>query len=227
MGQTAPAAGGIDGAADSNLEDLGGSGLRPEKKRIRSLYERCPKGSAVVCFDEWGPLELKPIGGLAWAKKGRPLRRRATYHRLKGTEQFLGFYDVHADCLGGIFRRQKRLPDLFEAFRRLRACYPRKRLFVILDNLRNIHDHPRFLAFLRRLRIRPVFTPTQASWLNLIEAHFGVLRRFTLANTDDLDHVVRRRRVYRYLRYRCKKLNLPTHPLSRVRTIRPVNLERH
>lgn len=34
-----------------------------------------------------------------------------------------------ADCLGGIFRRQKRLPDLFDAFRRLRACYPRQRLF--------------------------------------------------------------------------------------------------
>jgi len=164
---------------------------------------------------------------LAWAKKGQPLRRRATYHRLKGTEQFLGFYDVHADCLSGIFRRQKRLIDLFEAFRRLRACYPRKRLFVIMDNLHNIHDHPRFLAFLRRLRIQPVFTPTEASWLNLIEAHFGVLGRNVLANTDDLDHIVRRRRVYRYLRYRHKKLDLLEHPLNRVRAIRPVNLEQH
>ncbi len=225
MGEAASAARGIDGPADPDLEDVPRSGLRPEKKRIRRLYKRCPKSSAVVCFDEWGPLELKPIGGSAWAKQGRPLRRRATYHRLKGTEQFLGFYDVHADCLSGIFRRQKRLPDLFDAFRRLRACYPRKRLFVIMDNLHNIHDHPRFLAFLRRLRIRPVFTPTEASWLNLIEAHFGVLGRFTLANTDDLDHVVRRRRVYRYLHYRHKKLNLLEHPLNRVRAIRPVNLE--
>jgi hypothetical protein len=38
-------------------------------------------------------------------------------------------------------------------------------------------------------------TPTEASWLNLIEAQFGVLKRFTLANTDDPDHVTRRRRV--------------------------------
>jgi hypothetical protein len=167
------------------------------------------------------------MGGLAWAKKSQPLRQRATYHRLKGTEQFLGFYDVHADCLSGVFRRQKRIPDLVEAFRRLRACYPRKRLFVIMDNLHNIHDHPRFLALLRRLRIRPVFTPTEASWLNLIEPHFGVLKRFTLANTDDLDHVTRRRRVYRYLRYRHKKLGLLKYPLNRLRSTRPVNLERH
>ena len=172
-------------------------------------------------------MELRPIGGVAWARKKTPLRRRATYRRLKGTEQFLGFYDVHADCLSGVFRRQKRLPDLFEAFERLRACYPRKQLFVIMDNLHNVHDNPRFLRFLRRLHIRPVFTPTEASWLNLIEAHFGVLKRFTLANTDDLDHLVRRRRIYRYLRYRHKKLGRLRHPLNRIRSICPVKLEQH
>src|SRR5215813_10881724 len=68
------------------------------KKRIRTLYRRCPPHSAVVCFDEWGPLDLKPVGGLAWARQKQRRRMRATYRRLKGTEQFLGFYDVHADC---------------------------------------------------------------------------------------------------------------------------------
>jgi hypothetical protein len=227
MGSPIASPGGTDRTADQDLENLTGSGLRPEKKRIRRLYRNCPKGAAVVCFDEWGPLELRPVGGVAWARKGQPVRRRATYRRLKGTEQFLAFYDVHADCLNGIFRRQKRIPDLFQAFRRLRACYPRRQLFVILDNLHNIHDHPRFLAHLRLLGIKPVFTPTEASWLNLIEAQFGVLKRFTLANTDDLDHRLRRRRIYRYLRYRHLKLDNRAHPLNRLRTVRPVKLEWH
>ena len=43
------------------------------------------------------------------------------------------------------------------------------------------------------LDIHAVCTPTEACWLNLIEAQFGVLKRFTLANTDDPDHVTRRR----------------------------------
>ena len=167
------------------------------------------------------------MGGRTWARRRRPHRMRATYHRQHGTEQFLGFYDVHADCLSGIFRRRKRVADVSDAFRRLRACYPRTRLFVIMDNLHNVHDHPRFLALLRRLRIHPVCTPTEASWLNLIEAQFGVLKRFTLANTDDPDHVTRRRRVYRYLRYRHWKLGRLTHPLTRIRSISPVKLERH
>ena len=152
---------------------------------------------------------------------------RATYRRLQGTEHFLGFYDVHADCLSGLFRKRKRVAELCEAFRRLRRCYPRKRLFVILDNLRNTHDHPRFLTLLRQLRIDPVPTPTEASWLNLIEAQFGVLKRFTLANTDDPTHAVRRRHVYRYLRYRHRKLGMLRHPLNRIRSLRLVKLEQH
>jgi hypothetical protein len=152
---------------------------------------------------------------------------RATYRRLKGTEQFFGFYDVHADCLSGVFYSRKRLVELFDAFRRLRACYPRKPLFVILDNLHNTHDHPRFLALLKRLRIHPVWTPTDASWLNLIEPHFGVLKRYVLADTDDAEHSERRRRIYRYLRYRNQRVGSGVHPLTRIRSVSFNKLEQH
>ena len=84
-----------------------------------------------MCFDEWGPLELKPFGGVSWARQRLARRMRATYRRLKGTEQFFGFYDVHADCLSGKFYKRKRLIELFDAFQRLRKCYPNKRLFVM------------------------------------------------------------------------------------------------
>ena len=172
-----------------------------KKNASASSTAAARRGAAVVCFDEWGPLELRPIGGVAWARRRRPARMRATYRRPHGTEQFWASMMSTPIASGGVSSR-KRVVDVCEAFRRLRACYPRRRLFVIMDNLRNVHDHPRFLALLRRLRIHPVWTPTEASWLNLIEAQFGVLKRFTVANTDDPSHLVRRRRIYRYLRYR-------------------------
>lgn len=167
------------------------------------------------------------MGGVAWGRQTRPQRMRATYTRPHGTEVFLGFYDVHADCLNGLFRKRKRVREISEAFLRLRRCYRRRRLYVIMDNLHNVHDHPRFLALLRRHRIHPVWTPTEASWLNVIEPQFGVLKRATVANTDDPTHVVRRRRVYRYLRYRHRKLGNLRHPLNRIRGIRHIKLERH
>ena len=152
---------------------------------------------------------------------------RATYTRPHGVEFLLGFYDVHADCLSGVFVKRKRVVELRAAFRRLRACYPRRRLYVILDNLPNVHDHPRFLALLRRLRIHPVYTPTNASWLNLIEAQFGVLKRFTLTDTDDLTHTARRRRIVRYIRYRNRQAKSHAHPLTRMLSVRDIKLEQH
>lgn len=181
----------------------------------------------MICFDEWGPLELKPHGGTAWARQRRPRRMRATYRRLHGVQHFLGFYDVHAQVLGGVFRPRKRISELLEAFGRLRRCYPTQRLFVVLDNLHNIHDHPRFLRGLDRLRIAPVFTATNASWMNLIEAQFGVLKRFTLTDTDDPSHAERQRRIYRFLRYQQRQRHTVGHPLTRLHRVRSFKLETH
>ncbi len=38
------------------------------------------------------------------------------------------------------------IADVSEAFRRLFACDPRKRILLTMDNLHNVHDHSRFLA---------------------------------------------------------------------------------
>ncbi len=167
------------------------------------------------------------MGGTAWAPATRPVRMRATYHRPHGIEHFLAFYDVHGDYLTGVFRPRRGVDEVSDAFRRLRACYPHRQLFVVLDNLHLVHDHPRFLNLLRRLHIHPVWTPTQSSWLNLIEAQFGVLKKFTVANTDDASHEQRHQRVGAYLQYRHKRLGNWNHPLRRFETHRRVKLEVH
>lgn len=70
----------------------------------------------MICFDECGPLELRPLHGRSWAPAGHPVRLRATYRRLQGTEQLLAFYDVHANCLVGQVRKRKTHRDLLEIF---------------------------------------------------------------------------------------------------------------
>ena len=134
---------------------------------------------------------------------------------------------MHADRLRGLFRRRKRVADVSEAFRRLRACYPRRRLFVIMDNLHNVHDHLRFLALLRQ----PAHPPSlDADRGFLAQRHRSPLRH----QARDLDRFGRsrarqqcRRRIYRYLRYRNHRVGQATHPLTRIRSIRPLKLERH
>ena len=38
-------------------------------------------------------------------------------------------------------------------------------LFVVMDNLYELHEHPRFLALRKKLRIHRAWTPTEASCL--------------------------------------------------------------
>ncbi len=79
--------------------------------------------------------------------------------------------------------------------------------------------------WVRQLRIHPVRTPTEASCINLIEAQFGVLKRFTVAPSADPTHAARRHRIDPYLRYRHRKLQNLRHPLHCIRSVSPIKLE--
>ena len=45
-------------------------------------------------------------------------------------------------------------------------------------------------------------TPTNASWADPIEAQFGPLRMFTMANSDHPSHAALARRLHAHLRWR-------------------------
>ena len=158
--------------------------------------------------------------GRSWAPKRHPRRLRATYKRLQGTEQLLAFYDVHADCLVGQVRKRKTHQDLLAVFHRLRLCYPSEvRLFVVMDNL-NSHRHTLVREYFATHNMEAVFTPTYASWLNAIEAHFMALKKFTLRISDDRDHETRRGRIHRYLTWRNRDAGVKGCPLSQFRYIK-------
>ena len=60
-----------------------------------------------------------------------------------------------------------------------------------------------------RTKVELCLTPTSASWANPIEARFGPLRMFTMANSNHPNHTVLARRLQKYLR--CRNANA-RHP---------------
>ena len=74
-------------------------------------------------------------------------------------------------------------------------------IYVILDNL-SAHKGTEIRAWARTNKAELCFTPPNASWDNPVEAHFGPLRQFTLANSHHPNHTVRTRALHAYLRWR-------------------------
>src|SRR5699024_11489356 len=74
-------------------------------------------------------------------------------------------------------------------------------VYVILDNL-SAHKGPKIRAWAKRNKVELCFTPTYASWVNPIEAHFGPLRQFTIANSHHPNHTAQTRVLHAYLRWR-------------------------
>jgi transposase len=70
-----------------------------------------------------------------------------------------------------------------------------------LDNL-NHHKNRGVRDWCDDNGVELVFTPTYASWANPIEAHFGPLRQFVIANSDHADHPALARAIRSYLRWR-------------------------
>lgn len=81
--------------------------------------------------------------------------------------------------VGHYARRRRR--EFLDFMNDLVAVYPDSELHVILDNL-NIHKPKQDRWLQHHPRVHLHFTPTAASWLNLIEVWFSILSRQALRN---------------------------------------------
>ena len=155
-----------------------------------------------ICFDEFGPLEIRPQPGRSWRPAGRPDRQPATYRRTQGVRHWLAFYDVHADKLWGYARPRKRSREVLDVLKRLRWRYPiDQRIHLILDNF-SPHKTAEVRLWCRRNNVHLIWTPTNASWLNPIECQFTPVKEFVIRNTYYADHDQLRTALDRYAAYR-------------------------
>ncbi|MFE7509671.1 IS630 family transposase [Streptomyces sp. NPDC057540] len=168
--------------------------------RIEHVLQHLP--DRVFAFDEFGPLGIRPTGGSCWAKQGRPDRVPATYHRTHGVTYFHGCYSVGDDTLWGVNHRRNGAVNSLAALRSIRAARPDGApIYVIMDNL-SARKGAKIRTSAKKNKVELCFTPTNASWANPIEAHFGPLRQFTLANSNHPNHTVQTRELHRHLCWR-------------------------
>jgi transposase len=170
-----------------------------EKVRdIVGLYMSPPAKALVLCVDEKS--EVQALDRTAPLLPMRPgqIERRTHDYRRNGTTSLFAALDTATGKVIGSCQQQHRSVEFIKFLNQIDAAVPQDLdVHLILDNYAT-HKTPsvhRWLA--KRPRYQLHFTPTSASWLNLVERWFAALtekqiRRGVFRSTRELEDAIMR-----------------------------------
>jgi transposase len=144
---------------------------------IIGLYLHPPQNALVLCVDEKSQIQAlersQPMLPLA---EGKTACRTHDYARHGTARLFAALAYPQAQVVGTCAQRHRH--QEFLAFLNLiERSYPQGEIHLVLDNY-GTHKHEKVQRwFARRPRYHLHFTPTSASWLNLVELFFSILTR--------------------------------------------------
>lgn len=154
-----------DPAAEEKIHDVVG------------LYLNPPANAVVLSVDEKTQIQaLNRTQPLLPLRPGLPARQTHDYQR-NGLTRLYAALEVASGTVVGECRPRHTGADFLRFLNVLSRRYRTRSLHVILDNS-STHKTPEVNAWLKaHPRVRFHFTPTGASWLNMVEAWFSILTR--------------------------------------------------
>jgi transposase len=154
---------------------------------IVGLYLNPPENAIVLSLDEKPSIQAieRPVGYVLTSSNKVVQGFKSTYKR-HGTLNLFAALEVATGQISTKFTTRKRRIEFLEFMDQMAAEYePDQEIHVILDNY-CIHkrcdawlaNHPNFKFH---------FTPTSASWLNMVEIWFGIMTRKALKGASFTD----------------------------------------
>jgi transposase len=143
--------------------------LEAKVRDVVGLYLDPPAHAIVLCVDEKSQIQaLERTQPPCPVAPGRPERRTHDYRR-HGTTTLFAALEVTTGQVTDVCHPRHRHSEFLEFLKLVAKAYPRRQLQVVLDNYAT-HKHAKVQAWLgNHPRVRLHFTPTYASWLNLVE----------------------------------------------------------
>ena len=163
---------------------------------IVGLYLDPPERAVVLCVDEKSQIQAldRTQPGLP-LKKGRAATMTHDYKR-HGTTTLFAALDVKSGIVIGDCMPRHRAKEFLTFLRRIdRAILKPRDVHIVLDNYAT-HKTPEVMAWLEKHpRFKLHFTPTSASWMNLVERFFAEItnrriRRGSYSSVDDLEAAI-------------------------------------
>jgi transposase len=178
---------------------LADSGLQPHRIRtftfspdpdfeaklldIVGLYLNPPENALVLCVDEKTGIQAldrtQPLLPLS-AKKPRSWTNEYVRH---GTQALLAALEIASGQVVAHVKQRRTSVNFLRFLNEVVEAFPKQELHMVLDNL-NIHKNAAAQRWLKRHpRVHFHYTPTHASWVNMVECFFSILGKQGLSQS--------------------------------------------
>ena len=141
------------------------------------LYQHPPANTHVLCLDEMGPVSAKTYTAARWLDK-RPHVEADNGRR--GKVWVFGAFEPAAGQALTVCGPRRDTANFIGLLDAVIQTWPQGELILILDNLSTHKTMDVRLWALAHDRVRFLFQPTYAPWLNLIEPWWKTLRSLAL-----------------------------------------------
>ena len=144
---------------------------------VVGLYLDPPKGALVLCVDEKTQIQaLDRTQPTLPIKPGKAHRMTHDYKRNGTTSLYAALEIATGEVTGSCYPRHTH-KEFLAFLNQLVKTYPRRPLHVVLDNS-STDSTPEVERWLERHpRVHFHFTPTSASWMNMVEIWFSILTK--------------------------------------------------
>ena len=150
---------------------------------VVGLYLNPPENALVLCVDEKTGIQAldrtQPLLPLR-AKKPRSWTNEYVRH---GTQTLLAALEIASGQVVAHVKQRRTSVNFLRFLKDVMAAFPERQLHLILDNL-NIHKNQAARNWLQRHpRVHFHYTPTHASWVNMVECFFSIMGKQALSQS--------------------------------------------
>lgn len=150
---------------------------------IVGLYLNPPDNALVLCIDEKTGIQAldrtQPLLPLS-AKKPRSWTNEYVRH---GTQTLLAALEIASGQVVAHIKQRRTSANFLRFMNDVVVAFPQRQLHAVVDNL-NIHKNEAARRWLRKHpNVHFHYTPTHASWVNMIECFFSILGKQGLSHS--------------------------------------------
>jgi len=144
---------------------------------VVGLYLAPPDNAIVLCVDEKSQIQALDRTAPVLPMQPHLIERRSADYVRHGTTTLFAALEIATGHVTGALKPRHRRQEFLAFLRQVARAYPDRELHLVMDNYA-AHKTAEVKNWLTaNPRVTVHFTPTHASWMNLVEVWFSVIER--------------------------------------------------